>query len=212
MKLTCTNKKCQAEDDHKLDLERNVVVCNKCGSDIENISGPIKQTLKDLKQVLTVSYETSPYDIVCLSCKKAGIPLLLKIDKRIHKVICRHCHTVKEHETRFKCEVYLMSGACEIIDAKTVDLSTIKNEQTRKICEAARLDKKKIPHSFAVEETDSDKPVAVVAGKTVELPDNKVTLEAPEASMPVDEPAVDEANLPEIKKPQQKRPSFSKKK
>ena len=82
MLLSC-NQRCKKSNwttDASLDLDRNEVVCNKCGDDLKNVSEFTKQSMKRNKDIITVAKKAFMFD--CKNCNKKvetvivnGVPL-----------------------------------------------------------------------------------------------------------------------------------------
>jgi hypothetical protein len=67
MMLNCDNASCHKSGDHRLDIKTMEVICCECGKVINNISAIMKNTLKQLGQIIR-SDTKKAFQMACKSC------------------------------------------------------------------------------------------------------------------------------------------------
>lgn len=102
--LRCTNKACQNQGYHKLDVAKDEVICLECSKPID-VTPYMKKTLASNKQILE-EMRTSGGGIRCPFCDVIDDPVLFDFgkDKRKMPVIkagCGHCKTPNPHLSKF---------------------------------------------------------------------------------------------------------------
>jgi hypothetical protein len=104
MLLNC-NQRCKKSDgttDGSLDVDRNEVVCNKCGDDLKNVSDFTKQSMKRNKDIISATKKAFMFD--CKNC-----------NKKVETVIVNGVPLGKDCQTK-NCTIMIseiMSGAIE---------------------------------------------------------------------------------------------------
>ncbi len=97
MLLNCTNKGCYANDEHKLDLNEDKVICDHCGKEI-NVPVTTKKMLKTLNQVRKKA--KTGIQITCKMCDHTDKPILVRQPKTTIAT-CRKCGSKLEMHQSF---------------------------------------------------------------------------------------------------------------
>ncbi len=106
MLLNCTNKGCYANDEHKLDLNEDKVICDHCGKEI-TVPETTKRTLKSLNQV-----RKKPKTGIQITCKTCGHTDKPVLSQQPNSTIatCRKCYAKLDIHPSFVNAMREMGG------------------------------------------------------------------------------------------------------
>lgn len=115
--ITCSNKGCYSQDYHKLDIERDEVVCLDCGKDIETTQY-MKKMLKSSGQIFRKARVTK--EILCSECKMLCPPTLLEFQNKCD-VVCSNCGHPNDHLSKYFVEALKLNDNLLRLKVATVN-------------------------------------------------------------------------------------------
>ena len=126
MLIACTNKGCMKTSNALLDPQTLDVICQECFKPIENVSDPMKRTLKSFGQV--IRSERKAFMLACRNCKGNREVVMDQNDK----TICKTCHEPITIHAAFKLAMENAGGLEKIDTTKTKKTTTKKNKEKSK--------------------------------------------------------------------------------
>lgn len=93
MLIYCNQKGCGKDQEPKLDITTNEVICSECGKSITNVTEFAKKTMKTLGQIKRHEKKQQAFSVKCNTCNKENPP---KINEK-KLIVCSLCDQELTH-------------------------------------------------------------------------------------------------------------------